>query len=87
MRISVRPDDPGHHLYCQLIGRHGRPTIGVRVDGVEVHRVVTADIDEGAVMAHAVDETGESYVDPTTRQMAMVEHHGRVEIVLSKGGG
>lgn len=59
-RISAQPNDPGFINYIQLMAAGKSPAI--KVDGVIMADVITADTVEGFVLVYSRDETGEIQV-------------------------
>ena len=56
MRVSVDRNDPGFPRYAELVS--DGYAVRVTVDGVEIPRIVTADEDEGIVIAQRITPEG-----------------------------
>ena len=79
MRISVDRDDPGFETLA-ILGERRRKGIKILLDGQVVKRAITADDDEGYVLAYAEDlDGGLASVDgePIRKEL-----HGRVRIIV-----
>lgn len=81
MRLSADSEDPGYAEYHHALARGQRPVI--TLDGEEVRRCITADEEEGFVLACVLDLKGNLQVDPRVRDRVwMEERRGAVKITL-----
>lgn len=76
MRISADPNDPGYATFI-----HHR-NAGIRFDGVDTHRVITADDDVGVIVRLVTDEAGRPRVRPDGTGLMKEVLVGKVEIIL-----
>lgn len=81
MRFSVDKHDAGYANYRL----HAGADWTIRVDGQEVEQVVTADTDEGLVVAQVLDESGRPIVAPNGREIMRREIRGRVSVRICYG--
>jgi hypothetical protein len=82
MRLSIDPEDPGFDP--RAIGcASGR--IRITLDGVQQSGVITADEDDGLIVALLRDENGCLIHDWTKGEPARVEKRGVVTIELPAG--
>jgi hypothetical protein len=82
MRISANEDDPGYDAFSAA--KRLRQIVRIYLDDEDVTRgCITADDEEGFVVAAVLDKRGCAQVDPNDPESIWTEHRdGRVRIVI-----
>lgn len=81
MRISLLKEDPGYATWIAQYARfHRRPVAHVFVDGIEIERVLTADEEDGFVLALATDTNGRILLNQARTGIEERELRGSVRI-------
>lgn len=70
MRVSCSYDDPGYAAFASLLGKG---EVVVTLDGREQTHVVTADEEEGLILRHVLNASGQAQIDPNDHNQVWCE--------------
>lgn len=77
MRASTNKDDPGYHNFVNSLAGGG---LVAYCDGELIPSPITADEEEGFVIAHRLDAAGQPQLDESGCKVDTITHRGAVEI-------